>query len=327
MPEGKKFLMKSLYPLLVFVLGVFLVCAAGCVQESESSHTPGEPTLATPSPAVQSGTEELVGFVDEALAYAREHGQEAALVEFNDPRGSFVRGDRYIFAYDFQGTVLALPFQPELLGTNRMDILDINGRPYIRDMAEVAATGSGFVQYMYTNPAKGYTYEPKLSYVAAVDENWWLGSGMYLSGANRTGAIGMAPMTKEQLKRFVESAVSFARQTDRKSAIAQFQNKTGPFVEGDLYIYALDYQGNVLALPFQPERVGTSMLDATDVTGQPFTRVEIDIARKGGGFVYYLYPNPGRNFTVEPKMSYVQNVDDTYWIGAGTYLPAANSTV
>jgi len=317
--------MRYTHSLLPLVLAVFIVLAAGCVQENDSP-AQKEHSLATPSPTPSTDTAELVEFVDEARTYALEYGQVAALEEFNDPGGSFVRDDLYIFAYDYQGDVLALPFQPELIGTNRLEIMDINGRPYIRDMAEIAANGSGFIQYVYTNPAGGYAYEPKLSYVTAVDDTWWLGSGIYLARANKTGAIGMAPMTKEQVRKFVESAVNFARQTDRETAIEAFQNKTGPFVEGDLYIYALDFQGNVLALPFQPERVGTSMLNVRDATGQPFTQVEIEIARKGGGFVYYLYPNPASNFTVEPKMSYVQNVDDTYWIGAGTYLPASNAS-
>lgn len=317
--------MRYLHSLLLLVVALSIILAAGCVQETETPASE-ELSLASPSPAPSTDTEELVAFVDEARTYALEHGREAALEEFNNPEGSFVKDDLYIFAYDYQGDVLALPFQPELIGTNRLEIQDINGRPYIRDMIEIAGNGSGFIQYVYTNPVEGYAYEPKLSYVTAVDDTWWLGSGIYLSRANTTGAIGMAPMTKEQVRKFVESAVSFARQTDREIAIETFQNKSGPFVEGDLYIYALDYQGNVLALPFQPERVGTSMLDVTDATGQPFTRVEIEIARKGGGFVYYLYPNPANNFTIEPKMSYVQNVDDTYWIGAGTYLPAVNAS-
>ena len=317
--------MRYLQSFLPLVLALFLILVSGCVHENKA---PGsiEDSFATPSPTSFSDTEELVAFVDEARTFALEHGREAAIEEFNDPEGSFVRDDLYIFAYDYQGDVLALPFQPELIGTNRAEIRDINGRPYIRDMVEIAGNGSGFIQYVYTNPSLGYAYEPKLSYVTAVDETWWLGSGIYLSRPNTTGAIGMAPMTKEQVRKFVESAVVFARQTERETAIETFQNKSGPFVEGNLYIYALDYQGNVLALPFQPERVGTSMLDVKDATGQPFTRVEIEIARKGGGFVYYLYPNPAKNFTVEPKMSYVQNVDDTYWIGAGTYLPAANAS-
>ena len=147
------------------------------------------------------------------------------------------------------------------------------------------------------------------------------GSGIYLAHVNESGtAVGIAPMTKEQVRGFVESAAQFAQKSGKEVAIETFMNITGPFVDGSLYIYALDFQGNVLALPFQPEKVGTSMLNATDPTGQQFTKTEIDLAQKGGGFVYYLYPNPAHNFTVEPKMSYVKKVEDSYWIGAGTYL-------
>ncbi len=192
-------------------------------------------------------------------------------------------------------------------------------------MIATARNGSGFVRYQYQNPSEQYAYEPKLSYVARVDDTWWLGSGIYLAHVNESRtAVGVAPMTKEQIRIFVESAAEFAEKSGKEVAIETFMNTSGPFVNGSLYIYALDFQGNVLALPFQPERVGTSMLDVTDPTGQQFTRVEIDLARKGGGFVYYLYPNPAHNFTVEPKLSYVRNVEDSYWIGAGAYLSDIN---
>lgn len=315
--------MRMSHPLVTLIPVIFIILACGCASQTNAPAAPDTPLPTTYAPQA-ADTTELVSFVNEAHAYALEHGRAAALEEFNDPAGSFVRGDLYIFAYDFEGNTLALPFQQELIGTNRLDIEDIDGRMYIREMAGAARNGSGFVRYTYTNPAEGYSYEPKISYVTRVDDAWWLGSGIYLSPVD-SEAIGVAPLTKEQVKKFVESAVRFARQNDRKTAIEEFQNKTGQFVDGDLYIYALDYDGRVLALPFQPEKVGTSMFNDTDATGQYFTQVEIELARKSGGFVYYLYPNPSRNFTVEPKMSYVQNVDDTYWIGAGTYLFVENA--
>ncbi|HUU75350.1 MAG TPA: cache domain-containing protein [Methanoregulaceae archaeon] len=316
--------MRSIISFPLLVVLAFLLLSAGCVQDSGEKIPPTQSPAQTQVP--DATVTDLVTFVEDARTYAQENGREAALAEFNKPNGSFIRGDLYVFAYDYQGNVLALPFQPELIGTSRWDIQDIKGQKYIREMTVVARNGSGFVHYIYPNPAEQYAFEPKLSYVTGVDEDWWLGSGIYLASINATEAIGMAPMTKEQIEKFVEAAVLFARQNDKETAIETFQNKSGPFVEGEIYIYALDFHGNVLALPFQPDLVGTNMLNITDATGQPFTRVEIDVARKGGGFVYYLYPNPARNFSIEPKMSYVQNVDDTYWIGAGTYLATVNTS-
>ncbi len=319
---------QRIVSLLVLIL--IAVLPTGCLQSPSETGT-GMTPLPTQVEAVSdpdqaaSDTMTLVMFVENARKYAIKEGREKSVAAFNDPQGAFVSGELYIFAYDFNGTVLALPFQPELIGTDRNATCDIYGSYYIREMIATARNGSGFVRYQYQNPSEQYAYEPKLSYVARVDDTWWLGSGIYLAHVNESRtAVGVAPMTKEQIRIFVESAAEFAEKSGKEVAIETFMNTSGPFVNGSLYIYALDFQGNVLALPFQPERVGTSMLDVTDPTGQQFTRVEIDLARKGGGFVYYLYPNPAHNFTVEPKLSYVRNVEDSYWIGAGAYLSDIN---
>jgi signal transduction histidine kinase len=45
----------------------------------------------------------------------------------------------------------------------------------------------------------------------------------------------------------------------------------------------------------------------------------IALAQNGGGFTYYLYPDPAKNMTPGLKLSYVTKVDDTWWMGAGIY--------
>jgi signal transduction histidine kinase len=117
--------------------------------------------------------------VHEAQEYARREGQETALASFNDPNGSFVRGDLYIFAYDDEGTTLALPLQPGLVGTSRWDTQDPDGVFFIRELALAARNGSGFVRYRYVNPGQHSQIQEKLSYVVPVDDTWWLGSGIY----------------------------------------------------------------------------------------------------------------------------------------------------
>src|SRR5512137_2334136 len=59
---------------------------------------------------------ELVTFVDSAVAYAKENGKEKALKEFNNKTGPFVKGERYIFALDFNGPIAT--FKKDLIGKN-----------------------------------------------------------------------------------------------------------------------------------------------------------------------------------------------------------------
>ena len=95
------------------------------------------------------------------------------------------------------------------------------------------------------------------------------------------------PATPLAIKDYVDNASLFAQQQGRAAALAAFNNPAGPFVTGDVYIYALDYAGNALALPFQPGEVGTSFLNRTDATGKPFTAIEITLAKSGGGYILY----------------------------------------
>lgn len=66
-----------------------------------------------------------LAFLSEAVAYIKHNGKEKALQEFNNRSGFFVRGDLYIFAYDFNGTCIAHPINHDLVGQTGLS--DING--------------------------------------------------------------------------------------------------------------------------------------------------------------------------------------------------------
>jgi polar amino acid transport system substrate-binding protein len=284
---------------------------------------PHKTTSAVPATApVTTGTatqEELVAFVDSAVAYAHAVGKERALAEFSNPNGSFVKGELYIYAYDFNGLTIAHPFNPEKIGINRITEKDARGNLFIKNLRDAALNGSGFVTFYYINPAHNRTVEQKLGYVKKVDDTWWLGSGIY-QPANSFAVANATIRSPDGIKAFVDAAASYARAHGKETALAAFNNRTGPFVSGDLYIYALDYNGICLALPFQPNMIGVNFSPLSDATGQKYTQNEIALVKNGGGFISYLYPNPAKNLTPEPKLSYVTRVDDTYWIGAGNYI-------
>ena len=111
--------------------------------------------------------------------FAQENGKEKALEVFNDPEGNFTRDGRYVFAYDYDGRNLALPHQPELVGTNRIDAQDANGVYFIQQVIDVAKMGNGSLYYIYPDPERNMADTLKLSYVVDVDGTWLLGSGIY----------------------------------------------------------------------------------------------------------------------------------------------------
>ena len=136
-----------------------------------------------PAPAKQAAItkDQMVKFVDEAAAYVKKAGKDAALKEFSNPKGSFVRekGQLYIYAYDFKCVCLAHGFTPDLVGKDLTEKKDSKGLLVIQKLRDtVAKNGKGFVDFYWINPATGKE-EPKVGYVVKVDDTFWLGSGIY----------------------------------------------------------------------------------------------------------------------------------------------------
>jgi signal transduction histidine kinase len=125
--------------------------------------------------------------------------------------------------------------------------------------------------------------------------------------------------TTRDLVAFVDEAVVFAHENGKEKAIAVFNDPAGMFSRNGLYIFAEGLDGTALAEPFEHEIVGKNILDLTDPYGTPIVRNLVDTARGGKGLVSYNYRNPADNFAIQPKVSYVVNVDGTYYIGAGVY--------
>jgi signal transduction histidine kinase len=118
---------------------------------------------------------------------------------------------------------------------------------------------------------------------------------------------------------YVNAAAAFAREQGKEQALAVFNDPNSSFNQGALYIFSEGMDGTALAEPFEHEIVGTSILNFTDPYGIPLVKNLIDTARQGKGLVSYQYRNPSRNYSVEPKVSYVVNIDGTYFVGAGYY--------
>ncbi len=124
-------------------------------------------------------TAETVAFVEEAVRYAKANGKERALTAFNDPTGPFVRGERYIFAYDMNGTVLALPPDPASVGSSHWNLVDPNGVRMVREMQDAARDGGGFVTYITNHRLDRTGVWEKRVYVAMAGDDWFVGSGTY----------------------------------------------------------------------------------------------------------------------------------------------------
>ena len=158
-----------------------------------------------------------LAFLNEAVAYANDNGIEKALQEFNNRSGSFVRGDLYIFAYDFNGTNIAHPIRPDLIG--QKGLLDTNGVDVISRELALAKRGGGVMYLVFPNPIHEDKDELKLIYIKNINDSLYLGSGLYLS--NISAYFGEED--REELVAFVEEARQFAHENGKEKALGGFQ--------------------------------------------------------------------------------------------------------
>jgi signal transduction histidine kinase len=321
--------------ILIGVLLLTLILGAGCTQapvpDATVTSTPrGTPVPSTtPFPVPEKGVKvseaELIAFVDNAAAFAREAGKERAIATFNDPSSSWNRGALYIFAEGMDGTALAEPFEPELVGTNMTNWTDGYGVPILKNVIAATRQGKGLVSYSYWNPAHNNTLEPKLSYVVNVDGTYYVGAGMYSPGGKPYPASGISQagdFTEADLVTFVRGAVDYAKANGKDKAISAFSDPKGAFIKGEMYITAYDSAGTSLANPYAPYEQGLNLRYYRDPDGVATVNELMNLAREGGGFAHTTVAITSQGKTIQaPELVYVMPVDGTWWVSASVLNP------
>jgi signal transduction histidine kinase len=124
--------------------------------------------------------DEAKALVKKAAAFVKANGNDKAIAEFNNRKGQFVNDERelYIFVLDKNGTTLANGVNQRLVGKNVMELKDVDGKKFIKEMITTAeAKGSGWVDYKWTNQTTN-AIEPKSTYFEKVNDIV-VGCGVY----------------------------------------------------------------------------------------------------------------------------------------------------
>lgn len=270
----------------------------------------------------------LTTFVKEAVAYAKENGKEKALAAFGDKNGPFANGELTIIAADYNGTMLASSLSPET-AKDRINLInyhDPDGVTTIREMRDLSLQGGGFSYTVaaVTKDKKTY-YAPKIDYAEPVDDTYWIFSGIIvpeyeqLRDGNLTG-IAVRNRTRTDLYDLVDRATTYAKTHGKEKTLVVINDPEGQFVQGDLFVWAENIDGTVLADPYWKEGIGKNYLDHTDPCGAKTTVVSINAIKSGTGFTHTMFPDTSKNSTAPvPKLVYMKPVDDTWWIGGGIY--------
>jgi cytochrome c len=114
--------------------------------------------------------DQVVATVKNAIAFYKANGRAKALVEFNNKDGQFAKGEDYVDVHDLKGVCVAHPTSPEVVGTNRLEQKDLNGKAWIKDIIDATKKGdtSGWISYVRKNPVSG-RMQDKRSYWEVYD--------------------------------------------------------------------------------------------------------------------------------------------------------------
>ena len=279
--------------------------------------------------APRNTREDLVSYVKSAVTYAKSHGKDTTIAEFNNPVGQFSRGELVLMALDYNGSILVgPPYSPELAPNhiNLINYHDPDGAGTIREMRDLAKSGGG-ISYTVVKVSDGTRdlYVPKIDYAEPVDDTWWLFSGIIDPGYSRLAAgnltgIKIRNHTRAEVYDLVNTAVDYARSHGKARTLSEINDPNGTFTRGDLFVWAESFNGTLLADPYFKGEIGNNHMDYIDPNGQKTTVVAMDSLLNNTGFIHEMFPDTSVNGTTHlPKLVYMKAVDDTWWIGSGIY--------
>jgi len=234
----------------------------------------------------------VVNLVNGAVAYfndvmARKGSIDQAFSRFNYSLGSFVFGDLYLFALDFNGNIMAQGDRPGLIGQNVLEYRDQDGKYINQEIIKKLKKAINGVWVEYTSKNA-----PKMTYAKKVTDNkgrnYFIACGYYTT-ANRKAAMEL-----------VKKGFRYLEMHGVSQSIDEFTSKRKTdFRYGDLFLFLYDMKGKVIAHGGNPDFIGRNQFDLKDDTGRYFVREMIDKAEAGGGWIDYQDNNASRYVYVE----------------------------
>lgn len=254
----------------------------------------------------------VVNLVEKGIDFLTKNSAVKAFQAFNSNK-DFVLGELYIFVFDPQGVCLSHGQDNALLWKNLYELKSVYGTPVIQQIINegLNPTNNGWTSYEW----RGAT---KVSYVKKVvkgDKTYIIGSGYF-------------PHSKQSsVENLVRSAVELFNTTiknnkPKEDVFSAMGYPLGRFISGDLYLYALAFDGVHVAHGDIPGLIGTNGLNYRDANGKMVNQEIIQKLKSkasGGIWVEYFSKNA-------PKKAYAERVIDEkgkeYFIACGFYPTA-----
>lgn len=270
------------------------------------------------SPYTYTDTRQLVSLVEDAADMVEQKGEEAfATLRVKGSRWN--NNNYYFFIYNLEGVCVFHAVEPGLVGQNLITLKDMNGKPVIHYITEIAKRpepkAAGWVFYLWEDKTQ-LTPMWKSAYIRKA-----------VGPDGKIYAVGSGSYNTKIEKAFVHERVNMAcellKTKGRESAFSDLHNPAMPFHFLDTFVFVLDRKGCTLVDPSFPTHAGRDLSQMQDAVGMYVIKEILAKLEKGEeAYVQYLWPKPGTNLPSR-KVAYVRKVvleGETLVVGADFFL-------
>ncbi|MFZ5954007.1 MAG: cache domain-containing protein [Candidatus Dependentiae bacterium] len=257
-----------------------------------------------------------IELVQHGINYAMDHSLDESLSAFTHDAKQFRHGELYLFVFgltgSWRGVCLAHGQEPTIIWQNLIDKRDKYGIPLVQKMISRAEKGGGWVTYQWRNSTK-------TSYVKMFtkgNQSFLIGSGYY----PHSKPDAVVSLVKGAVSYFKD--IVYNKNLDPVDAFSTFSFPGGQFVYGDLYLYAIDANGTMVANGERPGLVGVNIFDQGIAAGKLLDRQMLTQLRESNSGLWFRSQHRGTL-----KLSYAKKVKDRQgkeYIIASGYYPYAD---
>ncbi|RTL06890.1 hypothetical protein EKK58_04225 [Candidatus Dependentiae bacterium] len=262
---------------------------------------------------IQQKEQAVVDLVNRGSAYLQAHELADSCNTFSNSR-DYISGEVYLFVLDKEGRIIAHGEQQQLIFQNLYYAKDQFGTLYIQNLIKTAIPEGVWTSYGWRNAIKR-AYIKKIS---KDGQDFIIGAGYY-------------PHTKsDAVVNMVKAGVALFNETLKLgySVSEPFSSMNYPlhsiFTYGDLYLFALGFDGTVYAQGDRPGLTGTNALEYVDTNGvYPNKEIINKLKLKNAGegiWIKYTSKNALKKVYAEKVLD---NKGNSYFIACGYYPEAS----
>ena len=235
------------------------------------------------------------------------------LEEINNPHGKYVAGDIAVSLYTMNGDCIAHGKNRALIGQNRINLKDSNGKFIIRDIIEKIKNGSaeGFMAATWDNIPIKIMYK-------SVRSHW----NPFTPYAEKDTLIALSyyyleESGKRNLKDLLSLAIKHFEVYGKEKAFKDFSNIRGQFCRAGMHIEVYDVTGKCFANGESPELVNLNLLNLRDKHSNYIIKdliKETEVSKYA--FKSFFYKNANKIYYAR----LVKGIDGTFIISASFYI-------